>query len=84
MSEEFGAVEDLLKEYDEVEKALADPEVHNDRTKARTLGRRYAELGRIVAAARKYYQIVDDLETAKELASEDDSFAQELPILEEE
>ncbi|QPK94495.1 peptide chain release factor 1 [Actinomyces sp. zg-332] len=84
MSEEFGAVGDLLKEYDEVEKALADPDVHNDRTKARTLGRRYAQLGRIAAAAKKYYQTVDDLEAAKELATEDESFAQELPALEEE
>lgn len=84
MSEEFGALEDLLKEYDEVEKALADPSVHNDRTKARTLGRRYAELGRIAAAAKKYYQASDDLGAVKELAAEDESFAEEIPMLEEE
>lgn len=84
MSEEFVALDDLLKEYDEVEKALADPSVHNDRSKARTLGRRYAELGRIACAAKKYYQAKDDLEAVKELAAEDDSFAEEIPILQED
>lgn len=83
MSEEFGALSQLLEEYEEVEKALADPSIHTDRAKARTLGRRYAQLGRIASAAKKYYQSSDDLQAAKELASEDESFAQELPEMEQ-
>lgn len=84
MSDEFAALEQLLKEYEEVEQALGDPTLHDDRQRSRTVGRRYAELGRIVAAAKKYNQIKDDLQAAKELASEDPSFAQEIPVLEQE
>ena len=41
----------LAAEHNEVERALADPAVHSDQARARTLGRRYAELSPIMAAA---------------------------------
>ncbi|HEX7355651.1 MAG TPA: peptide chain release factor 1, partial [Mycobacteriales bacterium] len=49
---------------------------------ARELGRRYAELGPIVAAGKAWQQAEDDLAAAKELAEEDAGFRDELPALE--
>ncbi|WP_371174370.1 peptide chain release factor 1 [Buchananella felis] len=72
-----------LAEYAQIEAALADPAVHEDQAKARTLGRRYAELGRVVSAYRDWEQAVSDLEAARELAAEDPDFAAEVPALEE-
>ena len=41
----------------------------------RKLGRRHAELGAIVSAYTAYKQVKDDLEAAREMASEDPDFA---------
>lgn len=81
MSDEFAAVEPLLTEYAEVEQALADPGVHTDQARARRLGRRYAELGRIVTAYRAWQQGTEDVATARELAQDDPAFAEEIPPL---
>ena len=67
----------LLDEHAELERALADPAVHADAAQARKLGRRYAELGPVVAAARELAAARDDEVAARELASEDPSFADE-------
>jgi peptide chain release factor 1 len=72
-----GKLPELLAEYAEVEQALADPAVHADATRARTLGRRFAELAPIVGAAGELDAARADLATAKELAAEDASFAAE-------
>jgi peptide chain release factor 1 len=77
----FGAVRPLLAEHAEIERALADPGVHADAGRARSLGRRYAELNQVVGAYREWQQATDDAEAAAELAAEDDSFAAELPAL---
>ncbi|MFV0252306.1 MAG: peptide chain release factor 1 [Beutenbergiaceae bacterium] len=82
MAEEFAAVGPLLDEYAQIETALADPAVHADTNRARTLGRRYSELGGVVRAYRDWRSAVDDVEAARELAQADESFAQELPALE--
>ena len=81
--EGFGAAFDptaLLAEHAEVEAALADPAVHGDPARARALGRRYAELGRVVGAYRAWRAAADDAEAARELA-EDPAIAAELPAL---
>jgi peptide chain release factor 1 len=67
----------LLAEYAEVEQALADPAVHTDQTKARTLGRRFAELAPIRSAASELDAARADLAAAKELAAEDPAFGAE-------
>ena len=41
---ETSKLEGLLAEYAELERRLADPDVHADQAGARKLGRRYAEL----------------------------------------
>jgi len=77
----FGALDELLAEYAELERRLADPAVHADQATARRLGRRYSELGPIVATYRTWQQTNDDLGTAHELAEEDPSFAAEATSL---
>jgi len=71
----------LLTEYADIETALADPAIHTDQAKARRLGRRYAELGAVVEAARALEAAKGDLSAARELA-EDPSFAAEAGQLE--
>jgi peptide chain release factor 1 len=68
---------DLLSEYQLVERQLADPAVHADQGRARTLGRRFAELAPIAASARELDAARADLLAAQELAAEDASFAVE-------
>ena len=48
----------------------------------RRLGRRYAELGRVVSAYRAWQSASTDLADARELAAEDEDFAAEVPALE--
>ena len=75
------AVAPLLAEHAEIEAQLADPAVHGEAALARRLGRRYAELGRVVAAYRAWEQAEGDAQAAAELAADDASFAAELPSL---
>jgi peptide chain release factor 1 len=49
---------------------------------ARKLGRRFAELGPIVAAYREWTAAVDDLAAARELGEADEAFAAEVPAAE--
>jgi len=76
MSETFVAAEPLMAEHAEIEQQLADPAVHADAARARTLGRRYAELNQVVAAYRGWRSAVDDAEAAAELAAEEPAFAE--------
>jgi len=81
MSETFDAVEPMLAEYESLETRLADPALHADPGAARTLGRRYAELGRVVSAYRTWHAADDDARAASELAELDAGFAAEAPAL---
>lgn len=78
----FESVTGLLDEHARLERELADPAVHADARRARTLGRRYAELGQVVAAYERWRACEDDVTAARELAAEDAAFAAELPSLE--
>lgn len=83
MIERFAAAIELVNEYGELEKQMADPGIHSDAGNARKLGRRYAQLGPVVAGYRNWKQSVEDLAAAKELAEIDPEFASEIPALEE-
>ncbi|HEU5470011.1 MAG TPA: peptide chain release factor 1 [Actinophytocola sp.] len=72
---------ELLSEYDELERALADPDVHADQNQARKLGRRYAELTPVVRTLRELETAREDLTAARELTAEDDTFAAEADAL---
>ncbi|MWB99301.1 peptide chain release factor 1 [Agromyces seonyuensis] len=78
----FETVQALIAEHGELQEQLADPALHADPARAKKVNRRYAELSRIVAAHEAWTQSVDDLDAARELAKEDDAFAEEIPALE--
>ncbi|MGI9008847.1 MAG: peptide chain release factor 1 [Streptosporangiaceae bacterium] len=67
----------LAAEHGRLEHELADPAVHADQDKARTIGRRYAELTPIVQAYEQWRQVSGDETAALDLAREDASFAAE-------
>ena len=82
MTDRFGSADDLVAEHATIEAQLADPAIHGDSGKARQLGKRYAQLGPIVAGYKRWRGAHEDLLAARELAKEDESFAGELPQLE--
>jgi peptide chain release factor 1 len=82
VSERFASANELVNEYAQLEKQMADPSIHADAGNARKLGRRYAQLVPVVAGYRKWKQSVEDLAAAKELAAVDPEFAAEIPALE--
>ncbi len=77
----FEAAE-LRAEFADLETALADPATHSDLTRARRIGRRYAELTPIVKNLNDYDRLLADLEAARELVAEDPGFAAEAEGLE--
>ena len=80
----FESVAGLIQEHKAVQEELSDPAVHADAARAKRVNRRYAELSKIVAAHDAWRAASDDLEAARELAGEDDAFAAEVPVLEEQ
>jgi peptide chain release factor 1 len=72
----------LVQEYADLEAQLADPAVHSDQNNVRKLNKRYAALAPTVAAYHAWHAARDDVSAARELATQDRSFAEELPALE--
>ncbi len=83
-AEQFPAAAKALEEYQSLEAQMASPDVVTNPDKVRKLGRRHAELGAIVNAYRAYLGMKNDLEAAREMASEDADFAAEAKRLEGE
>ena len=81
-NDRFASAHEMVREYQELEVAMADPAIHDDQGKARQLGRRYAQLGPVVAGFNAWKSAADDLQAAQEMAQEDASFAAELPNME--
>ncbi len=81
-NDRFASAHEMVREYQELEKQMADPSIHEDQGKARQLGRRYAQLGPVVAGFNAWKTAADDLMAAREMAQEDESFASELPAME--
>ncbi|WP_413316499.1 peptide chain release factor 1 [Agrococcus sp. 1P02AA] len=79
----FESVAGLIAEHADLEQQLADPALHADAGRARRVNRRYAELSQVKAAHERWRGALDDLEAARELAREDDAFAEEVPALEQ-
>ena len=77
MSSDGDMLGDLLAEHASLERELADPAVHTDQSRARRLGRRYAQLATLVETSRALEEARGNLATARELAGEDASFAAE-------
>ena len=82
MTQPVQTIDVLLAEHADLERALSDPNLHSNPDEARKVGRRFARLAPIVGTYRKLISARDDLETARELAVDDESFADEVPELE--
>ncbi|WP_284984695.1 peptide chain release factor 1 [Arthrobacter sp. KN11-1C] len=78
----FESVQGLLDEHAAIQAQLSDPAVYADQALARKLGRRSAQLQGIVEAYNRWHGLMDDLEAAKEMASEDAEFAAEVDEIE--
>jgi peptide chain release factor 1 len=72
---------ELLAEHAELERELADPSVHSDQARARSLGKRYSSLTPVIEAHRALQELKGNLATATELAAEDPSFRAEIVTL---
>ena len=57
-TERFASMPEILKEYESLEAQMADPSIHSDQGKARQLGKRYAQLGPIIAGYRNYKTVM--------------------------
>ncbi|WP_166865256.1 MULTISPECIES: peptide chain release factor 1 [unclassified Salinibacterium] len=79
----FESVQSLLAEHEQLQQQLADPAIHADAARAKKVNRRYAELSQIARAHELWQQSESDLAAARELAREDEAFAEEIPVLEE-
>jgi peptide chain release factor 1 len=73
----FERLADLATEHAQLERDLADPAIHSDPDRARTVGRRYGELTPIVTAYGQWLETSADEATARELGAQDASFAAE-------
>jgi peptide chain release factor 1 len=76
------AIDALVAEHADLERQLSDPELHSNPANARRVGRRFSQLAPIVATHRKLTVARGDLDTARELAVDDASFADEVTELE--
>ncbi len=82
MTQSVQAIDALVAEHAALERQLADPELHSNAGNARKVGRRFAQLAPIVATHRQLTSARDDLDTAREFAVDDASFADEVTELE--
>ncbi|SJM57656.1 peptide chain release factor 1 [Gulosibacter sp. 10] len=74
----------LRAEHADLQEQLADPELHSNPARAKKVNRRYAELSQIVAADDRVAALENDLAAARELAGEDEMFAEEAESLEQQ
>ena len=77
----FDTCVELEQEFSDLERALADPSVHADQTRARALGRRYAQLRPIIGTYREWRGLTEDAAAARELAADDPAFSAEADVL---
>ena len=60
MTQSVHALDALLDEHADLERQLADPELHSDPARARKVGRRFAQLAPIVATFRKLQAVLGE------------------------
>ncbi|WP_404381405.1 peptide chain release factor 1 [Knoellia locipacati] len=78
----FESAAALAQEHAQLEREMGDPAVASDPDRLREINKRYAALGPTVTAYGQWLTATDDLEAARELATEDEGFAAEVPGLE--
>jgi peptide chain release factor 1 len=74
----FDKLQSILEEHAQLETLLGDPDLHSDQNRARDVNKRYSELTPIVEAHAEYRAVEADVEAARELADEDESFKAEV------
>ncbi len=74
----------LRAEHARLQEQLSDSAIHTNPALAKKLNRRYAELSAIMNAESNLIKVTEDLAAAKELAKEDEAFAEELPGMEQQ
>ena len=74
----------LRAEHASLQEQLSDSALHTNPALAKKLNRRYAELSAIMNAESNLIKVTEDLAAAKELAKEDEAFAEELPGMEQQ
>lgn len=79
----LSSVQALLAEHAELQSQLSEASVHANPVLAKKLNRRYAELNAIVSAYHAVNAMQADLDAAKDMAKEDEAFAEEIPAMEE-
>src|SRR5688500_5167518 len=67
-----GRLRQALQRAEEIADALSDPDVARDQAKFRVLGREHTRLAPVVRAAERLRRLQDELEQARELATEAD------------
>ena len=71
-------LETLVERYEEVQHLLSDPEIIGNQDKFRALSREYSQLEEVTKCFQAYQQAKEDLETAEEMANEDDPEMREM------
>src|SRR3712207_641203 len=66
----FDRIDELVRTYDELTAALADPAVLADPARYRATAKRQAELSEVVDTYQRYRRLRDDAATARELAGQ--------------
>jgi len=70
---DFGErMEEIESAFEEIEKALSDPEVIADPSRLADLGRRHSELREVIADIRRWRQLKTDLGEAREMSDDED------------
>ena len=80
----FEGCAELVAEFEDVERRLADPVVHADADASRRLARRHAELKPVVEAYRLWVRLAGDHAAALELAADEPAFRAEAEAVAEQ
>ncbi len=80
----FEAVESLVAEHAALEQEIAQPGAFSDPSRSSRLNQRYAVLSAVVRAYGDWRSTVGDVQAARELAAEDDSFTGEAARLDQQ
>ena len=75
-------LERLVERVEEINALLSDPDVINDQEKFRNLSMEYAQLQPVSEAFTRYQQTLEDIETAREMLTENDAEMRELAEVE--
>jgi peptide chain release factor 1 len=62
----------MLERYEELSRLLSEPEIIGDQNKFREFSKEYSQLEPLVQTFQRYQQLLDDIETAKTLLTEED------------